>query len=135
MVRLLNFEAVLYHDVGGVLREASLEDRPPEVRIRHHVTADEFATAMVRRLEARAAEDASAGPLFLVMPRLDPARPDFILVDLPRRLSVYLSAPPPPADPRGRPGGRSTAGCSDRSRWKATASRSSRTPCPPRDGC
>lgn len=105
VVRLLNFEAVLYHDVGGVLREASLEDRPPEVRIRHHVTADEFATAMVRRLEARAAEDASAGPLFLVMPRLDPARPDFILVDLPRRLSVYLSAPPPPADPRGRPGG------------------------------
>ncbi|MBE7500634.1 MAG: phosphatidylserine/phosphatidylglycerophosphate/cardiolipin synthase family protein [Verrucomicrobiales bacterium] len=105
VVRLLNFEAVLYHDVRGVLREASLEGRPPGVRITHHVTADEFATAVVRRLEARAAEDPSAGPLFLVMPRLDPTRPDFILVDLPRRLSVYLSAPPLPTDPRGRPGG------------------------------
>ncbi len=102
LVQLLNFESVLYHDDAGVLRETSLPGRPAGVTLDRTVTADEFAAAIVQTLEERG-RAVDCGPVFLLSPGLDPARPDFMLVDVSRKLTVYLSAPMPPNDPRGRP--------------------------------
>ena len=83
-------ELVAYRDSAGCIRLVPVEQRPPGVTVARTVEEEAFAGDVLDLLRASLREMVPAGGRVLFVTGEDPA---FVFVDVPRRLTVFLTNP------------------------------------------
>jgi cardiolipin synthase len=102
LVLVQSQELALYRDAKGTARVVKLGDKPPEIIIDHAFSQADFSREAIELLERNANQLEPGQNQFLFVTGEDTA---FVLIDLSRRLIVFLSYPiDPDTQPANLPG-------------------------------